>query len=285
MVRYPSPMRSSSWTRRSITLALGMTMASTSAVAAAEQFVVIDETWTHSPDLADSHKRFDPAVSTPGDWVSPIDYSQGTAYVYLEVHTKPTAQETKFQVCFEATPTYACTAQSPTYTTTGTYEWATPFASFWSPPNESVDWTLGTKRIACILKDTMNNKPSADNVGDEVAALYMPTEVRMVVTVVSPGGTYVPPTPTGEGGAGGTGEGGSGGDPTTAGSGGAGSGTGGASAGGSATTSGGANDGAPSSSEEEGGCSFTSASRHREDGWALTALVVALGAAARRRRA
>ncbi|MCA9625330.1 MAG: hypothetical protein KC731_40185 [Myxococcales bacterium] len=90
-------MRSSSWTRRSITLALGMTVASTSAVAAAEQFVVIDETWTHSPDLADSHKRFDPSVSTPGNWVSPIDYSQGTAYVYLEVHTKPTAQETKFQ--------------------------------------------------------------------------------------------------------------------------------------------------------------------------------------------
>ena len=45
-----------------------------------------------------------------------------------------------------------------------------------------VDWTLGVNKLACILKDTMNGKPSADNVGPETAALYMPTEVRMVVT-------------------------------------------------------------------------------------------------------
>lgn len=174
-----------------------------SSLAMADQFVVMDETWTHTPDLADSHKRFDPSVSTPDDWTSPVDYSQGTAWVYLEVHTKPTAQETKFQVCFEANPTYACTDQSPTYTTVGTYEWSTPFSSFWSPPGESVDWSQGDNKLACILKDTMNNKPSADNVGPEMAALYTPTEVRMVVTIVAPGSTYVPPIPTGEGGAGG----------------------------------------------------------------------------------
>ncbi len=194
-------------------LASGLVLAAASAssVARAEQFVVLDETWTHSPDLPDSHFRVEPSGSTPADWVSPIDYSQGTAHVYLEVHTKPTAQETRFQVCFEATPTYACTDQSPTYTTIGTYEWATPFANFWSPEGTSVDWTQGVNLLACILKDTENNKPSADNVGDEIAALYMPTDVRMVVTIVTPGGTYEPPTPTGEGGGGGGGEGGSGG--------------------------------------------------------------------------
>ena len=166
--------------------------------ARADQVVVLDETWVHGPDMPDSHFRKEPTADTPGDWTSPIDYTQGTAYVYLEVHSKPTAQETRFQVCFEATPTYACTAQSPTYTDVGTIEWATPFAEFWSPPMEQVDWSLGVAKLACILKDTMNGKPSADNVGAETAALYMPTEVRMVVTIVSPGGVYVPPTPTGE---------------------------------------------------------------------------------------
>lgn len=167
--------------------------------ARAEQVVVFDQTWEHTPDLPDSHFRLPPDVGTPENWVSPVDYSQGSAWVYLEVHTKPTAQETKFQVCFEASPTYACTYQSPTYTEVGTYEWETPFADFWSPPGEFVDWTQGTNNIACILKDTENGKPSADNVGPEVAALYTPTEVRLVVTLVEPGSAYEPPTPTGAG--------------------------------------------------------------------------------------
>lgn len=170
--------------------------------AEAEQIVVFDQTWVHTPDLADSHFRMPPAPEAPGDWTSPVDYSGGSAWVYLEVHTKPTEQETKFQVCFEATPTYACTNQSPTYTTVGTYEWETPFSDFWSPPGEFVDWTQGVHDIACILKDTMNNKPSADNVGPEMAALYTPTEVRLVVTLVEPGSVYVPPTPTGDTGTG-----------------------------------------------------------------------------------
>lgn len=182
---------------RGWSVGVGWMVALWGSTALAEQVVVLDETWVHAPDLPDSHYRVPPIEGTPTNWVSPIDYSKGKAYVYLEVHTKPTQQETKFQVCFEATPTYACTAQSPTYTEVGTIEWETDFAGFWSPPGEMVDWTKGTNKIAVILKDTMNGKPSADNVGPEKAALYMPTEVRMVVTLVEPGGVYVPPTPTG----------------------------------------------------------------------------------------
>lgn len=199
--RYPAPMMSSTARRLLTCAALSTSLWGSTAFAG--QIVVLDETWVHAPDLADSHYRVAPIEGTPGDWVNPVDYSQGKAYVYLEVHSKPTDQPTKFQVCFEATPTYACTAQSPTYTTVGTYEWETNFSDFWSPPNEFVDWTKGVNKIACILKDTMNGKPSADNVGPEVAALYTPTEVRMVVTIVEPGSEYVPPTPSGEGSTGG----------------------------------------------------------------------------------
>jgi len=166
-----------------------------SADALAEQFVVLDSTWEHTPDLADSHYRVTPLPGTPGDWRKPTDYASGTAHMHLEVSTKPSATPTKFQVCFEATPTYACTDQSPTYTTVGVVDWETPFANFWSPPGTAVDWTLGTKKIALILKDTQNGKPSADNVGADKAALYTPTQVRMVVTIVAKGSTYVPPPP------------------------------------------------------------------------------------------
>jgi MYXO-CTERM domain-containing protein len=221
--------------------AAALLLSTWSGVASADQVVVFDQTWVHTPELPDSHYRQPPAEGTPENWVSPVDYSQGSAWVYLEVHTKPTAQETKFQVCFEATPTYACTAQSPTYTDVGTYEWETPFSGFWSPEGEYVDWTQGVNNIANILKDTENGKPSEDNVGPEVAALYTPTEVRLVVTLVAAGSVYEPPTPTGEGtGSDSGGEGGSSSD------GGAGE-TGGSSSGGGAddATTTNADDGAP----------------------------------------
>jgi hypothetical protein len=156
---------------------------------------VVDSTWDHTPDLADSHFRVLPTAATPANWKSPVDYASGFAHVRLEVFTKPTATPTRFQVCFEATPTYACTDQSPDYTTVGVLDWETPFSNFWSPPGETVDWSQGTNKIALILKDTKNGKPSADNVGPDTAALYTPTQVRMVVTIVAPGSTYVPPPP------------------------------------------------------------------------------------------
>ncbi len=166
-----------------------------SATASAEQFVVVDETYEHTADMPDSHYRVDPPAGTPKDWRSPIDYASGTAHMHMEVFTKPTDTPTRFQACFEATPTYACIDQAPAYTTVGVYDWKTPFSNFWSPPGTSVDWTQGTNKIALILKDTNNGKPSADNVGETTAALYMPTKIRFVVTIVAPGSTYVPPGP------------------------------------------------------------------------------------------
>lgn len=263
-----------------IAAALTVTFAASSALA--DQFVAMDETWVHTPDLPDSHYHTSPSAQTPANWTSPVDYSQGTAWVYLEVQTKPTAQPTKFQVCFEATPTYACTDQSPTYTTIGTYEWSTPFANFWSPPGTSVDWSLGVNKLACILKDTMNNKPSQDNVGPTVAALYTPTQVRMVVTIVSPGGTYVPPTPTGTGGAGGGGGAGATSASASVTSGAtSGTGAGGASGGTSGATGSGGAGGAGAASSS--GCAVGGATRTDDEALGLALSVGALVALARRR--
>jgi hypothetical protein len=131
---------------------------------------------------------------TPADLTSPVDYASGDAVVRLEVFTKPSDAGTRFQICFEASPTYACTDQAPAYTTTGVYTWTTPFSRFYQ--GDMVDWSLGLGRIAMILKDTMNNKPSPENVGAEESARYMPTSIRVTVTLVPPGATYEPPPDT-----------------------------------------------------------------------------------------
>lgn len=185
---------------RALTASLALALVVGLALPArADQVVVADVTYEHSgTTTTDSHLRLDALAATPSDLHAPIDYAAGTAYVRLEVFTKPTDVGTRFQVCFEASPTYACTDQAPTYTTTGVYTWATPFASFYQ--GDMVDWSRGLGRVALILKDTMNGKPSPENVGAEISARYMPTQLRVTVTLVSPGGVYEPPSAAIDGG-------------------------------------------------------------------------------------
>jgi hypothetical protein len=180
---------------RRYVLGIALATAVSSSSARAAQFVVFDATWEHTANIPDSHYYPNLRAGLPANWVAPVNYSTGTAYVHLEVLTKPTRTLTRFQVCFEGTPTYACTAQSEPYATTGVLSWGTAFSALWVPPSTTMNWTQGVDKVAVILKDTENNKPSADNVGDAEAARYMPTRVRMVVTVVTQGSTYVPPGP------------------------------------------------------------------------------------------
>lgn len=165
------------------------------STASADQVVVTEVTYEHSATTtSDSHYRLDPLPETPENLRAPIDYASGSAWVRLEVFTKPSDAPTRFQVCFEASPTYACTDQAPVYRTTGVYTWETPFSRFYQ--GDMVDWSRGLGRVALILKDDMNRKPAPENVGEEISRLYMPTQVRVTVTLVSPGGTYVPPPDT-----------------------------------------------------------------------------------------
>lgn len=167
------------------------------ARAWAVQFVVTDVTYTHSATTTtDSHLRIAPSAQTPINWVAPVNYTAGgTAHVRLEVFTKPSAAPTRFQICFEANAgSYACTDQAPTYTAPGVYDWVTPMPNFYQ--FSTVDWTKGVAKVALILKDDKNGKPAPENVGPTVSAMYMPSNVRVTVTMVSPGGTYVPPPPT-----------------------------------------------------------------------------------------
>lgn len=152
-------------------------------------------TYTHSGTTTrDSHMTLSPLPGTPSNWVSPVDYTQGTAVVRLEVFTKPTTAATRFQICFEGTPSYACTDQAPAYTTPGVYTWTTRFTNFYQ--FNQVDWTRGARSVSLILKNTTNGKPSPENVGATESARYMPTDLRVTVTLVSAGATYQPPPAT-----------------------------------------------------------------------------------------
>lgn len=168
------------------------------APARAEQFVMADVTYEHSTTTTtDSHYYAHRPASAPGNWKSPIDYTAGTAYTHIEVFTKPAGDAPSvWVICFEGSPGYAC-YWSPVYRTAPTtLDFTFPVKDFVLLGNGIIDWTHPIPRTALILKDDKNVKPAPENVGPARAALYLPTRVRIVVTIVSPGGTYVPPAPS-----------------------------------------------------------------------------------------
>ena len=160
--------------------------------ACAQQIVVAEAEYTHSAQTTkDSHFRVKPTPETPADWTSPVDYAHGSVHVRLEVKTKPSDTPTRYQICFEMKQNYCCTDQAPVYTTIGKYDWDTEIEKLWRPG--PVDFAQGILQSALILKDTNNVKPAPENVGAETAALYMPTDLRVTVTLVAAGDTYQSP--------------------------------------------------------------------------------------------
>ena len=155
--------------------------------ARADQFVVVDETYTATAqNTDDSHYRVDPRAGSPTNWRSPVDYASGRAHARLEVITKPSTRKTLYNICYEATPSYACMGYSPAYTAPGVYDFEFPFSTFYQ--YNMVDWSKGVRKIALILKDENEAKKQGD-------PAFYPTQIHITITIVAPGSTYVPPMP------------------------------------------------------------------------------------------
>jgi hypothetical protein len=190
--------------RRFVTAATLLTLGLSSTPASAEQFVAVDVTYTHSAETTkDSHYFVKPSAATPSNWRSPVNYAGGSVYMHFEVYTKPSNEPTVWVICFIGSPSYACT-DTGAHTTTGVYEKNVKLPDIWQ--YGQVDWSKPITQIPIILKDDANVKVAPENVGAARSALFMPTKLRAVITIVSAGGTYVPPVSGGVGDGGGAGD-------------------------------------------------------------------------------
>jgi hypothetical protein len=160
---------------------------SLAGAARAEQVVLFDVTYTHTP--ADDATYTILSLAQPASWTAPIDYSQGTVYFHHEVMTKPSAAETLIDVCFDSMRSFGC-LETQRYTRTGSFttmRLMAPDPSWYQ--REQVDFTRPMRSIQLILKDTAYNHgglPQTD---------FLPSRMRFVMTLVSPGGSYRPPSP------------------------------------------------------------------------------------------
>jgi hypothetical protein len=182
---------------RALILAIGLLVSA--PVLRAEQFVLIDVTFTYTKDDAfnskpnQSHYYVRGAMINPDrpkDWTSPIDYRNGTVHLRLEVLEKPPGgQPTSWSVCYIPNKGrehgYGCIGTGA-YKEKGVYEKDLPMTTFWQ--NDNIVWEQGIKEMHLVIKDDHNmhahKLPDPDK--------FFPTKVRMTLVQVSKGSTYDP---------------------------------------------------------------------------------------------
>jgi hypothetical protein len=199
------------------------------ASARAEQFLLFDVEFTYtwqdainsSPSQSHYYVNDDNVLNTerPDDWLSPVDFRNGTLHVRLEVIDKPPGDQTaNWTLCYIANEGgYGC-AQTGVYTSEGVFESDVAMTDWWN--NEVIDWSQGIKQMDLIYK---KSTAGLDHVHffPELEPLLTPTTVRITMVQVADGDTYDPSAlglDFATGGAGGTA--GAGGDQNAGGAGG-----------------------------------------------------------------
>lgn len=178
------------------------------AQTANKQFVLFDVEFTYTKEEADSSK---PSKShfyvkgdminkeRPVDWMSPVDYRNGTVHIRLEVIEKPLGgYPTTWSLCYIPNKgqknNYGCTSTG-IYTEKGVYEKDISMTSFWE--NESIIWSEGIKQMDLVIKDDSGGQGHAHKRQDHEH--YFPTKVRMTMIQVPAGEKYdnsvLPPIP------------------------------------------------------------------------------------------
>ncbi len=171
------------------------------APAHAEQFLLFDETFTYTKAEADNSQPSPShyyvtedrlAPDRPADWTSPVDYRNGSVHIRLEVLEKPVGDApTTWTLCYiphvGRDNGYGC-LNTAVYTAPGVYEDDVSMTAFWN--NDSIVWSEGVKRVDLIIKDDSGGQGHAHKRADHER--FFPTRVRITMTQVAAGATYVP---------------------------------------------------------------------------------------------
>ncbi len=169
------------------------------AAATAEEAVVFDQvmTWTH-----DNGESFNGTAVGPSDWVSPVNYKDGTLMFRLEVLSKPSDRDVYAQVCLgqQNWAVESCSRRfDPQFRTTGVYntDLGAP-SSWWS--HGAVDWTNvgGSAFPSFALSDPASDRLMQtqgcgaycwDPAFGDINA-HMPITVRATLVAVSVGSSF-----------------------------------------------------------------------------------------------
>jgi hypothetical protein len=186
--------------RRGIAGGLVVAAVLSAASARAEQFLLFDVEFTYtwqdainsSPSQSHYYVNDDNVLNTerPENWLSPVDFRNGTLHVRLEVIDKPAGDQTaNWTLCYIANEGgYGC-AQTGVYTSEGVFESDVEMTEWWN--NDVIDWSQGIKQMDLIYK---KSTAGLDHVHffPELEPLLTPTTVRITMVQVAAGDSYDP---------------------------------------------------------------------------------------------
>lgn len=167
--------------------------------ARAEQFTLMDVTFTFTKNDADTSSPSQShyyvtsdmlAAQVPVNWLSPVDYRNGSVHVRTEVIDKPAGGEvTQWTLCYIPNvgigAGYGCTG-SGTYTEEGVYERDVSMTSWWQ--NDQIDWSSGIAEMHLVIKDSDGGGGHAHKREDHEK--FFPTTMRITMVQVSAGSSY-----------------------------------------------------------------------------------------------
>jgi hypothetical protein len=148
--------------------------------ARADQALLIDESYTHTQT---SHHMVKPLASAPRDWRMPVNYYQGTAYVRVEVKSKPSTAAVNYEICFISRSGYGCLGAHK-FTQPTVLNYAVSLPSMWQYAD--VDWSMPLTSVALIVKNGSFAKV------DTPDPQYYPMQLRVTITIVSKGAMLMP---------------------------------------------------------------------------------------------
>jgi hypothetical protein len=167
-------------------------------VASAEQLVLFDVTFTYtwedaagsSPSKSHFYVNDGNVLNTqrPDNWLSPVDYRNGSVHVRVEVIDKPPGDQTGYwSLCYVANQgSYGCT-NTGEYTAEGLYEKDVDMTSWWQ--NDQLDWAFGVKQMDLVYKKSSAGSDHIHNF-PELKDVLTPTTLRITMVQVSDGDTY-----------------------------------------------------------------------------------------------
>jgi len=151
--------------------------------AHAQQFVLVDQTYTATADNTDeSHFVAELQSGIPANFSQPTDYANGTFHVELEILEAPSETLTNYNICLHNSSNYACLPYVP-YMGEGTYDADPVFNTIWN--YQEVDWSQGVSKVELILK----------NQGEMLVhgnADFYPYKAHLKLWVVAEGASFDP---------------------------------------------------------------------------------------------
>jgi len=137
-----------------------------------------------------------PRSSGNGNWLSPVNFAQGTVYYRIEIRRQPQPQKMQVQLCIwqDAFALENCGQRVRLTGNPGTViTWSQPVEQMWKKGGKSIDWSRPRLRYGLSFK-TANGRPMSPlkgwNWSGQNPQKWFPLDMRFTAVVVAKGATF-----------------------------------------------------------------------------------------------